>query len=176
MHQPTLAFLWIIYFLYNVGILYPFIALPTFPIPPHTTLSFIRHTLLLLPSFLLLFFCLASPHPCGRATTSPPMLTMMLVTITSNETSYLSRWVCRVASPSPFHRHRTAHRIIEIEWAVKNNKEYIPSPKKKSHQSKKSKKGSMCSLEQIMEQENDVVMSDGAGTCRSAVHFEFVFT
>ena len=36
------------------------------------------------------------------------------------------------------------HRIIEIEWAVKNNKAFVPSPKRakvKKHKRKKSESG-----------------------------------
>lgn len=32
------------------------------------------------------------------------------------------------------------NRIIEIEWAVKNNKEYVPSPKPKKNRNKKKLK------------------------------------
>ncbi|KAF8903894.1 kinesin-like protein [Gymnopilus junonius] len=61
-------------------------------------------------------------------------------------------------------------RIIEIEWSVKNNKEYVPSPKPpKKH---KSKKRSKSALGQENPETDDAMMVDSCGLSRGQSHLD----
>jgi kinesin family protein 22 len=59
------------------------------------------------------------------------------------------------------------NRIIEIEWAVKNHKEYVPSPKPKKNKNKKKSKSRTVDENDAM----DVDDSCGAGGGKNAHPF-----